>query len=156
MPVEPRRPSARLCWPRRPNCCFVAIAGKGPPRAVNRRSRSPVRSERRRSKRTSSTPVARIGAVGEFDRAVESAARARAIARRLGLAEEIGRSYIKAAMRSTTPGRVEESIALARDHGDPGLWGEAEALWDACGDRYLAAYAGWRCAEALLELAADR
>jgi tetratricopeptide (TPR) repeat protein len=42
------------------------------------------------------------------------------------------------------------------DHGDPDLWGEAEALWEACGDRYLAAYAASRHAEALVGLEADR
>jgi hypothetical protein len=42
------------------------------------------------------------------------------------------------------------------DHGDPALWSKAEALWDACGDRYLAAYSAWRHAEALLASGADR
>jgi ATP/maltotriose-dependent transcriptional regulator MalT len=67
------------------------------------------------------------------------------------------------ALSGSRPPRVLASRAASAaersrigDHGDPGLWGKAEALWDACGDRYLAAYAGWRCAAALLELSADR
>jgi ATP/maltotriose-dependent transcriptional regulator MalT len=67
------------------------------------------------------------------------------------------------ALSGSPPPRVLASRAASAaersrigGHGDPGLWGKAETLWDACGDRYLAAYAGWRCAEALLELAADR
>jgi DNA-binding CsgD family transcriptional regulator len=67
------------------------------------------------------------------------------------------------ALSGSPPPRVLASRAASAaersrigDHGDPGLWGKAEVLWDACGDRYLAAYAGWRCAEAMLELAADR
>ena len=42
------------------------------------------------------------------------------------------------------------------DHGDPALWCRAEASWDACGDHYLAAYAAWRHAEALVAQGADR
>jgi DNA-binding CsgD family transcriptional regulator/tetratricopeptide (TPR) repeat protein len=64
---------------------------------------------------------------------------------------------------SGSPPRVLASRASAiaersriGERGDPGLWGEAEALWRACGDRYLAAYADWRHAEALLALGADR
>ncbi|MGZ4180753.1 MAG: helix-turn-helix transcriptional regulator [Solirubrobacteraceae bacterium] len=68
-----------------------------------------------------------------------------------------------AELSGSPPPRVLASRAAALaersrigDHGDPGLWGNAEALWDACGDRYLAAYAAWRQAEALLALGADR
>jgi hypothetical protein len=42
------------------------------------------------------------------------------------------------------------------DQGDPCLWEQAEAGWKACGDRYLAAYACCRQADALLGMAADR
>jgi tetratricopeptide (TPR) repeat protein len=59
------------------------------------------------------TSCPNLGAVGEFDRAIESATRARAIARRLGLAEEIGRSYVNGSDALDHAGRVEESIALA-------------------------------------------
>jgi tetratricopeptide (TPR) repeat protein len=41
-------------------------------------------------------------------------------------------------------------------HGEPDLWEEAEEMWAGCGDRYLAAYAAARNAEALLGLEADR
>jgi DNA-binding CsgD family transcriptional regulator len=68
-----------------------------------------------------------------------------------------------AALSGSPPPRVLASRAASAaersrigDPGDPDLWRTAEALWDACGDRYLAAYAGWRRAEALLHLAADR
>ncbi len=56
-----------------------------------------------------------LGAVGEFDRAVESAAQARAIARRVGLVEEIGRSYVNGSDALDHAGLVEQSIALARE-----------------------------------------
>jgi DNA-binding CsgD family transcriptional regulator len=68
-----------------------------------------------------------------------------------------------AELSGSPPPRVLASRAAAvaersriGDLGDPGLWGNAEASWDACGDRYLSAYAGWRHAEALLALGADR
>jgi tetratricopeptide (TPR) repeat protein len=61
------------------------------------------------------TSCPNLGAVGEFDRAVESAAQARAIARRLGLVEELGRSYINGSDALDHAGRVEQSIALARE-----------------------------------------
>ncbi|MGZ4306125.1 MAG: ATP-binding protein [Solirubrobacteraceae bacterium] len=56
-----------------------------------------------------------LGAVGEFDRAIASATQARAIARRLGLADEIGRSYINGSDALDHAGRVQQSIALARE-----------------------------------------
>jgi ATP/maltotriose-dependent transcriptional regulator MalT len=40
--------------------------------------------------------------------------------------------------------------------GDPRLWAEAERLWALCGDRYLAAYAQWRGAEAALAADGNR
>jgi tetratricopeptide (TPR) repeat protein len=61
------------------------------------------------------TSCPNLGAVGEFDRAIESATRARAIARRLGLVEEIGRSYVNGSDALDHAGRVEQSIALARE-----------------------------------------
>jgi tetratricopeptide (TPR) repeat protein len=40
--------------------------------------------------------------------------------------------------------------------GDPALWAEARRQWEACEDRYHAAYARWREAEALLASGSDR
>jgi DNA-binding CsgD family transcriptional regulator len=40
--------------------------------------------------------------------------------------------------------------------GDPGLWSEAAAAWGRCDNRYRAAYAQWRCAEAILDAGGDR
>ncbi|MGZ4305908.1 MAG: ATP-binding protein [Solirubrobacteraceae bacterium] len=39
---------------------------------------------------------------------------------------------------------------------DPDLWKEAAARWEDCGNRYLAAYANWRHAEAILGSGGDR
>jgi len=61
------------------------------------------------------TSCPNLGAAGEFDRAIESATRARRIARRLGLVEEIGRSYVNGSDALDHAGRVEQSIALARE-----------------------------------------
>lgn len=81
--------------------------------------------------------------------------RADAVLKRLdGLLGELSGSPPPRVLASRAAGIAERS--RIGDHGDPGLWAEAEALWDACGDRYLAAYAASRHAEALLGLAADR
>ena len=40
--------------------------------------------------------------------------------------------------------------------GDAALWADATLQWDACGNRYQAAYARWRQAEALLGSGGDR
>jgi tetratricopeptide (TPR) repeat protein len=98
-----------------------------------------------------------IGAVrsclGDPAASVESCARARVIAIRLGLVQELGRSYVNGSDALDQAGRVEESIALAREgleamraagadrrYGDflrgeiagrllrSGRWAEAEAL----------------------------
>ena len=42
------------------------------------------------------------------------------------------------------------------DAGDAALWAAARRRWEACGDRYHAAYARWREAEALLAIRSDR
>jgi DNA-binding CsgD family transcriptional regulator len=39
---------------------------------------------------------------------------------------------------------------------DPALWADAQRHWEACKNRYCAAYAGWRGAEALLVAGGDR
>jgi hypothetical protein len=66
-------------------------------------------------------------------------------------------------LSGSPPPRVLASRAAAvaersriGDHGDPALWCRAEAAWDACGDRYLAVYAAWRHAEALVAHGAAR
>ncbi len=106
------------------------------------------------------TSCANSTAAGEFDRAVASAERARAIATRLGSVEEIGRSYVNGSDALDHAGRLQESIALAREgievahdlgvecrFGDflrsevagrllhTGAWAEAEELLDEVGDR---------------------
>jgi class 3 adenylate cyclase/tetratricopeptide (TPR) repeat protein len=52
---------------------------------------------------------------GDYERAVQTAARAREIARRLGAAEEVGRSYVNGSDALDQGGRVAESIALAQE-----------------------------------------
>jgi hypothetical protein len=71
-----------------------------------------------------------------------------------GLLGELSGSPPPRALASRAAAVAERS--RIGDHGDPVLWGKAGALWDACGDRYLAAYAAWRHAEALLASGADR
>jgi hypothetical protein len=71
-----------------------------------------------------------------------------------GLLGELSGSPPPRALASRAAAVAERS--RIGEHGDPALWGKAEALWDACGDRYLAAYAAWRHAEAVLALGADR
>ena len=61
------------------------------------------------------TSCANLCAAGEFDRAVSAADKARAIAVRLGLAEEIGRSYVNGSDALDHSGRVGEAIELARE-----------------------------------------
>ncbi len=52
---------------------------------------------------------------GDFDGATTAATQARTIARRLGLVEEIARSYINGSEALDMAGRVDEAIALARE-----------------------------------------
>ena len=61
------------------------------------------------------TSCANLCAIGEFDRAVSAADDARAIAVRLGLVEEIGRSYVNGSDALDHSGRVGEAIVLARE-----------------------------------------
>jgi DNA-binding CsgD family transcriptional regulator/tetratricopeptide (TPR) repeat protein len=106
------------------------------------------------------TTCSNLTAEGEFERAVEAAAQARAIARDLGLAEELGRSYVNGSDALDHAGHVTEAIALAnegiaaaralgieRHFGDflrgevggrllgTGRWAEAERLLDELLDR---------------------
>jgi DNA-binding CsgD family transcriptional regulator len=71
-----------------------------------------------------------------------------------GLLAELSGSPPPRVLASRAASAAERS-RIGND-GDPELWARAESLWGACGDRYLAAYAGWRHAEALLGLGADR
>jgi DNA-binding CsgD family transcriptional regulator len=91
--------------------------------------------------------------IGDVDGAVAAGAQARSIARRLGLVEEIARSYVNESEALDAAGRVQDSIGLAREgievarelgadrhHGDllraeisgrllrSGRWEEADAL----------------------------
>ncbi|MDX6720078.1 MAG: hypothetical protein QOJ63_2332, partial [Solirubrobacteraceae bacterium] len=56
-----------------------------------------------------------LTAAGEYDRAVEATAQARAIARRLPDVDEIARSYVNGSDALERAGRMEASIALARE-----------------------------------------
>jgi DNA-binding CsgD family transcriptional regulator len=64
---------------------------------------------------TLNTVCANFTYTGECDKAVASAMRALEIARRLGLAEEIGRAYINGSEALDEAGQVRESVALARE-----------------------------------------
>jgi len=68
-----------------------------------------------------------------------------------------------ARLRPTVPPLVAASRATCAAEcsaigggGDPALWADAAARWEALGDRYDAACARWRGAEALLAAGADR
>jgi class 3 adenylate cyclase/tetratricopeptide (TPR) repeat protein len=52
---------------------------------------------------------------GDFEQAVDAASRARGIARQLVDVEEVGRSYVNGSDALDQAGRIEESIALARE-----------------------------------------
>jgi DNA-binding CsgD family transcriptional regulator/tetratricopeptide (TPR) repeat protein len=120
------------------------------------------------------TICANLSSAGDFDGAVAAAAQARAIARPLGLVEEIGRSYINGSDALDVAGHLEASIALARegidaagelgarDHGDRlrgdmagrllhlGRWAEADELLSELLDR---GPAGLPAANAYIRLA---
>jgi DNA-binding CsgD family transcriptional regulator/tetratricopeptide (TPR) repeat protein len=115
------------------------------------------------------------------DGAVAAAAQARAIARRLGLVEETARSYINASEALDAAGRIEESIALAREgvdaarelgadrhHGDflraeivgrlfrSSRWSEAETLVRELVEREPTGVAGETTHTYLAQLCAER
>ena len=95
-----------------------------------------------------------LTAIGEAGRAVQAARQALTIARRLGLADEIHRSYINGSAALDEEGRVEESIAMAREgiasaceFGVERQWGDV--LRAEVADRLLQV-GRWRDAEELL------
>jgi DNA-binding CsgD family transcriptional regulator len=72
--------------------------------------------------------------------------------RRIGEFRAAGRPPLVVAARAAC---AAELSRIGR-RGDPKSWAEAERLWDALGDRYQAAYARWRRAEAILASGGDR
>jgi DNA-binding CsgD family transcriptional regulator len=106
------------------------------------------------------TMCGNLSAVGETDRAVEAATEALTIARRLSVTDELHRSYVNGSAALHEGGRVEESIAMAREgiasaheFGVERQWGDV--LRTELADRLL--HVGrWREAEALLEDVIDR
>lgn len=119
--------------------------------------------------------------IGDVDGALAAAAQARSIARRLGLIEEITRSYLNASEALDAAGRIEESIALAREgieaarelgadrhHGDllrseivgrlarSSRWTEADALLHELIEREPAGVAGETAYTYLAYLHAER
>ena len=61
------------------------------------------------------TTCGNLSAAGKFDQAITAAKQALAIARRLGLAEEMSRSYVNGSDALDEAGHIEESIAMARE-----------------------------------------
>ena len=106
------------------------------------------------------TMCGNLTAVGETDHAVEAARQALSIARRLGLTDELHRSYVNGSAALHEQGRVEESIAMARDgiksareFGVDRQWGDV--LRAEVADRLL--HVGrWREAKQLLDDVIDR
>jgi DNA-binding CsgD family transcriptional regulator len=101
-----------------------------------------------------------LSAVGETGRAVKAARQALTIARRLGLTDELHRSYVNGSAALHEEGRVEESIAMAREgiasaheFGVERQWGDF--LRAEVADRLLQ-LGRWREAEGLLEDVIDR
>jgi DNA-binding CsgD family transcriptional regulator len=96
-----------------------------------------------------------LNLVGELDQSVETARQALTIARRLRLADEVQRGYINASAALDEAGRVEESIAMAREgiasareFGVERQWGDI--LRSEVADRLLQV-GRWREAELLME-----
>src|SRR5205807_7126510 len=58
-------------------------------------------------------------------------------------------------VRASRAGAAAEQSRIGHV-GDPSLWAEAALRWESCGNRYHAAYAQWRGAEALLGANTDR
>ena len=106
------------------------------------------------------TMCGNLSAIGQIDQAVRAASQARAIAGRLRLADELHRSYTNGGGALYQAGRVEESIAIAREGiASAGEFG-VERHW---GDFLRCELAGrlvhlgrWREAERLLEEVIDR
>ncbi|MCL2420022.1 MAG: LuxR C-terminal-related transcriptional regulator, partial [Conexibacteraceae bacterium] len=109
--------------------------------------------------RVLNTMCANLALVGELDSAVEAARQGLAIARRLGLADEISRSYVNGSAALHTAGLLEESLAMAWE----GIASAREfGVERQCGDflridvaERLLQLGRWREAEQLLEEVID-
>jgi DNA-binding CsgD family transcriptional regulator len=106
------------------------------------------------------TMCGNLSAVGDLDHAVTAARQALAIARRLGLVEEMQRSYTNGSDALDEAGHVEESIAMAREGIESAQEVGAERQW---GDFLRGEVAGrlmqigrWTEAEELLDELVDR
>ena len=106
------------------------------------------------------TMAENLSRVGQFDQAVQAGSQALAIAGRLRLSDEIHRSYTNGSGALYQAGRVEESIAMAREgiasaseFGVERHWGDY--LRGELADRLLQV-GRWREAERLLEEVIDR
>ena len=106
------------------------------------------------------TTCPNFSAVGEFERAVSAAEQARTIALRLGLVEEIGRSYVNGSDALDHAGRVDESTALAREGIETSRELGIERRFGDCLRCEMAARlihtSHWSEAEQLLEQVLDR
>jgi ATP/maltotriose-dependent transcriptional regulator MalT len=106
------------------------------------------------------TTCGNLSATGQFEHAITAARQALAIGRRLGLAEELSRSYVNGSDALDEAGRIEESIAMARE----GIEAARELGFDRqWGDLLRGEVAGrllqlerWNEAEQLLEEVIDR
>ncbi|HUA44859.1 MAG TPA: AAA family ATPase [Solirubrobacteraceae bacterium] len=105
------------------------------------------------------TMAGNLAAVGEAGRAVEAASRARTIARRLRLTDELHRSYVNGSAALHEAARIDESIAMAREgiasareFGVERQWGDV--LRAELADRLLQV-GRWREAEQQIEEVID-
>ena len=119
----------------------VLLRGRGPDRGARRDG--PARGGRRR--RARARPPRRGGRGGSRGRAPTPCSSARGWRPRRGL-------VVEAAQLATVRGRVRTGD---RQRG-AGLWGAAAERWEELGRPYLAAYARWREAEALMAGARPR
>ena len=106
------------------------------------------------------TTCGNLSGAGKFDQAIIAAKQGLAIARRLGLAEEMSRSYMNGSDALDEAGHIEESMAMARE----GIESARELGYDRqWGDLLRGEVAGrllqigrWNEAEQLLEEVIDR
>ena len=106
------------------------------------------------------TTCGNLSAGGNFDHAITAAKQALAIARRLGLVEEMSRSYVNGSDALDESGHIDESIAMAwegiesaRELGFDRQWGDL--LRGEVAGRLLQ-IGRWQEAEQLLEEVIDR